>query len=89
MRIACLQFNPTLGDVPGNIERAEALLQSSSTSTQDLDLLMLPELAFSGLLHEFSRSPIRMKSDCVPIEPELVFHWLYATKQSFVDEFCF
>ena len=62
MRIGCLQFSPVLGDVEGNIARAESLLEeslassssSSSASGLDLDLLMLPELAFSGQIPMFS-----------------------------------
>ena len=46
MRIACLQFNPELGKLPANVARADALLQAASP--QDIDLLVLPELAFTG-----------------------------------------
>ena len=46
MRIACLQFNPELGRIPENITRANALLQAASP--QDVDILLLPELAFTG-----------------------------------------
>lgn len=48
MRIACLQFNPKLGKLPENIARANALLQAASP--RDIDLLVLPELAFTGTL---------------------------------------
>ena len=48
MRIACLQLNPKLGHVEENINRAEALL--AETDTTKLDLLVLPELAFTGQL---------------------------------------
>jgi protein N-terminal amidase len=47
MRIACLQFNPSLGKFPQNVERAEALLEGAQPGAWDL--LMLPELAFTGL----------------------------------------
>ena len=47
MRIATLQFNPTLGAVTFNTTRASALLHSLPPGTQ-LDLLVLPELAFTG-----------------------------------------
>lgn len=47
MRIATLQFNPTLGAVTFNITRATTLLSSLKPSTP-LDLLVLPELAFTG-----------------------------------------
>lgn len=46
MRVACLQFSAKLGRVEDNIARANALLEESSIS--NLDLLILPELAFTG-----------------------------------------
>ena len=46
MRIACLQFNSELGRLNENIARANALLQAASP--QKIDLLVLPELAFTG-----------------------------------------
>lgn len=46
MKIACLQFNPALGEVKHNIEAAESLL--SSIQPGQIDLLVLPELAFTG-----------------------------------------
>ncbi|KAH6684372.1 carbon-nitrogen hydrolase [Halenospora varia] len=46
MRIACLQFAPQVGDVDNNLNRADAVLNKANP--QDLDLLVLPELAFSG-----------------------------------------
>ncbi|KAI1075621.1 carbon-nitrogen hydrolase [Whalleya microplaca] len=46
MRIGCLQFAPQVGDVDNNLNRADAVLNRANT--EDLDLLVLPELAFSG-----------------------------------------
>lgn len=46
MRIACLQFAPKLGDVDNNLNRADAVL--SKANPADIDLLVLPELAFTG-----------------------------------------
>ncbi|CZT07610.1 related to amino-terminal amidase [Rhynchosporium graminicola] len=46
MRIACLQFAPQVGDVDNNLNRADAVL--SRANPQDLNLLVLPELAFTG-----------------------------------------
>jgi protein N-terminal amidase len=40
------QFNPQVGDVENNIKRAEAVLAEGSL--KDLDLLVLPEMSFSG-----------------------------------------
>jgi hypothetical protein len=48
MRIATLQFDAVLGKVSGNIERATSLLSSNNDRLEDLDLLVLPELAFTG-----------------------------------------
>lgn len=60
MRIATLQFAPKLGDLKGNIEKANALLKTGKTVAVngkelgvgvDLlkpDILVLPELAMIG-----------------------------------------
>lgn len=47
MRIGCLQFAPQVGDVDNNLNRADSVL--SKANLDDLDLLVLPELAFSGM----------------------------------------
>lgn len=46
MRIACLQFAPVVGDIDNNLSRADAVL--SRARPEHLDLMVLPELAFSG-----------------------------------------
>ncbi|KAK8112709.1 amino-terminal amidase [Apiospora sp. TS-2023a] len=46
MRIGCLQFAPQVGDVNNNLNRADSVL--SRSNPDDLDVLVLPELAFSG-----------------------------------------
>lgn len=46
MRIGCLQFAPQVGDIDNNLNRADAVL--SKANPEDLDLLVLPELAFTG-----------------------------------------
>ena len=48
MRIGCLQFAPQVGDVNNNLNRADSVL--SKANPDDLDLLVLPELAFSGIV---------------------------------------
>ncbi|KAK6836694.1 protein N-terminal amidase [Apiospora arundinis] len=54
MKIGCLQFSPQVGDVDNNLSRADKIL--SQANPEGLDLLILPELAFSGYnfksLHE-------------------------------------
>ncbi|KAI0205238.1 carbon-nitrogen hydrolase [Astrocystis sublimbata] len=46
MRVGCLQFAPEVGDVNNNITRADAILNQANP--ENLDLLVLPELAFTG-----------------------------------------
>lgn len=49
MRIACLQFAPQVGEIDNNLNRADAVLAKANQNDVDtLDLLVLPELAFSG-----------------------------------------
>ena len=52
MRIATLQFAPRLGRVEANIRRADEVLSKAMKKINDsrkpLDLLVLPEMAFSG-----------------------------------------
>ncbi|KAJ2987627.1 hypothetical protein NUW58_g4398 [Xylaria curta] len=46
MRIGCLQFAPQVGDIDNNLNRADAVL--NRVNPDNLDLLVLPELAFTG-----------------------------------------
>eukprot|EP00124_Ichthyophonus_hoferi_P001030 Ihof_evm11s46 gene=Ihof_evmTU11s46 len=46
IRIACCQFSPILGEVEKNIAKVESLMINFNPG--DADLLVLPELAFSG-----------------------------------------
>lgn len=46
MRISCLQFAPQVGDVDKYLNRADSVL--SKANLDDVDLLVLLELAFSG-----------------------------------------
>jgi hypothetical protein len=49
MKIACLQFAPQVGDIDNNLNRADAILnRAKAADLEELDLLVLPELAFSG-----------------------------------------
>lgn len=49
MKIATLQFDPKIGDVEGNIRRADEILKGREYDLRGLDLLVLPEMAFTGL----------------------------------------
>lgn len=56
MKIATLQFAPKLGEIATNFSRAESLLMREEREglLTGLDLLVLPELAFTGIyLHTF------------------------------------
>lgn len=49
MRIACLQFSPQVGDIDNNLNRADAVLNKARPEELEaLDLLVLPEMSFSG-----------------------------------------
>ncbi|KAK4203282.1 putative N-terminal amidase [Triangularia verruculosa] len=49
MRIACLQFSPQVGEVTENTSKADAVLAASAPELEDgIDLLVLPEMSFSG-----------------------------------------
>ena len=53
MKIATLQLAPKLGDIQGNIDKANALLKSSKSLSVDRgkpDILVLPELALTGMI---------------------------------------
>ena len=51
MRIACLQFSPHVGDIDNNLNRADAVLNKAKPEELEaLDMLVLPEMAFSGML---------------------------------------
>lgn len=53
MRIATLQFDSRVGAVAANFSRAESLLmrEERSGTLDNIDLLVLPELAFTGYNH--------------------------------------
>ncbi|ORX51230.1 carbon-nitrogen hydrolase [Hesseltinella vesiculosa] len=46
MHLACCQFNPRWGDRESNIEKADRLLADYQQG--DIDVLVLPEMAFTG-----------------------------------------
>ncbi|KAL8277419.1 hypothetical protein RQP46_010141 [Phenoliferia psychrophenolica] len=48
LRVACVQLSPVFKDVSASIVRADQLLATSSISKDEIDLLVLPEMAFSG-----------------------------------------
>ena len=69
MRIALLQFNPELGKRTQNIARTNALLQAASP--QEVDLLVLPELAFTGTISSPHPHPHPVLQNIVPFTDSL------------------
>ncbi|KAI8847683.1 carbon-nitrogen hydrolase [Chytridium lagenaria] len=57
MKVACLQFAPILGDVVNNQKKCTTML-NQRLKQGDIDLLILPEMAFSGYVFE-SKDDIR------------------------------
>ena len=51
-----------VGDVDNNLNRADAVL--SKANPQDLDLLVLPELAFSGEFRDAQPTPRSCRGQC-------------------------
>jgi protein N-terminal amidase len=52
MRLATLQFDSLLGQVESNIKKADSLLCQDRDRLNNLDILILPELAFTGYNHK-------------------------------------
>lgn len=50
MKIATLQYDPRIGQVAANFSKAESLLmrEERAGALQGIDLLVLPEMAFTG-----------------------------------------
>ncbi|KAJ8611449.1 hypothetical protein MRB53_037968 [Persea americana] len=48
MRVACLQINPIIGEVETNLHKADNILAQNHDGLRSTDLLVLPELAFTG-----------------------------------------
>ncbi|KAK8199469.1 carbon-nitrogen hydrolase [Phyllosticta capitalensis] len=50
MKVACLQFNPQVGDFQGNVVKANTLLRDAEErgELQNLSWLLLPEMALTG-----------------------------------------
>jgi protein N-terminal amidase len=69
MKIACLQFAPQVGDIDNNLNRADAVLnRAKHEDLEGLDLLVLPELAFSGKLSVLFRDQLSPWLASPPVE---------------------
>lgn len=61
MRIGCLQFAPQVAQVDENIELADEILLKADP--ENLDLLVLPELAFTGKCAKAQRNWRHLSAD--------------------------
>lgn len=64
MRIGCLQFAPEVGDIDNNLNRADSVLnRANRNELESLDLLVLPEMAFTGAkVHPYARGNFGLAS---------------------------
>lgn len=51
IRLALLQFHPKFKDVAHNTSRADELLEEAGLTAGQVDLLILPEMIFTGEPH--------------------------------------
>lgn len=60
MKIATLQFDPTFGEVELSIRTADSLLLKAEQDgdLQGVELLVLPELAFTGAFNRLLSRPL-------------------------------
>jgi len=70
MRIACAQFSPRVGDLPGNRELSLQLIEQAAHA--DAAIIVLPELATSGYVFE---SPEEARSLAEPADGPTVSAW--------------
>ena len=77
MKLAALQLDPKLGQVGINIARADAILAASPP--KDVDLLVLPELAFTGYNH----TPASIASLLEPTAKGVSTEWAISTAAKF------
>ena len=69
MRIATVQFAPKVGEVQSNIDRANALIEGGrkSGALDSIDVLVLPEMAFSGMSFKRFSLNISIALCCCPL----------------------
>jgi protein N-terminal amidase len=73
MNIGCVQFDPKLGDHAGNRARVDELLDCTGPN---LDLLVLPEMAFTGYCY---KDRAEIEPHCEDAEHGLTAEWCRAT----------
>ncbi|EPS42650.1 hypothetical protein H072_3432 [Dactylellina haptotyla CBS 200.50] len=81
MKIACLQFNPRIGKVQDNIQKADKILEDALgiEDVQDkVDVLVLPELAFTGYVFD-SKASIRPYLE--PTSSGITAQWAQSTSR--------
>jgi predicted amidohydrolase len=58
--LTAMKFAPQVGDIDNNLNRADAVL--SKANPKDIDLLVLPEMAFSGRCYRNHFAPLQFWS---------------------------
>ena len=63
LRVACLQYAPVFQDRAASMAKADAMLEQISSGSAAFDLIILPEMAFTGYC-------FKSREDIVPfVEP--------------------
>ena len=90
MRIATLQFCPTLGDPVSSIQKADKLLRKAETAGKlnDLDILVLPEQAFTGRSTSSTFFPNGRSMRFHIIYSCTIYQFLDLRTTDFQDPFC-
>ncbi|KAI9141925.1 carbon-nitrogen hydrolase [Paraphysoderma sedebokerense] len=66
MKIALVQFNPKLKQVESNIAKVEELLERAALTENEIDVLLLPEMAFTGYVFT-SKSDVEPYAEMIPV----------------------
>lgn len=78
MRIGCLQFAPQVADIDNNLNRADAVLAKANQDDLDsLDLLVLPEMAFSGMVYALETLKIKRMMYSTLQDSQIANHSLF------------
>ncbi|KAJ3281550.1 Carbon-nitrogen hydrolase [Rhizoclosmatium sp. JEL0117] len=79
MKLGLLQFAPVLGDIDGNLAKADLLLHDAKAKAGDFSLLLLPEMIVTGYVFE-SRDQVEAIVDAAE---KAALDWAMRTSQRF------
>jgi hypothetical protein len=79
LQLSCIQFEPVIGDVAGNLARSCALIRAAAASGSRL--IVLPELANTGYVFETMEEALGLAEPVPDVgPPALGFSWLGNSK---------